>query len=238
VASRSRPGRIRRGPDARRPGHFPQGYGWPRRPSSPHDHHRRDGWHDLVGRVAGRHSGHPADGCVAGGDVSIRLEKAGSSSMNNLLDPTQRFSDRVHNYVLYRPRYPTAILHPLKIDCRLTSGSIIADVGSGTGFLAEVFLSNGNRVFGIEPNPEMRQAGERLLASWPKFKSVAATAESTSLPDRSVDFVTGGQAFHWFDREACRAEFKRILRPDGWVVLVWNDRRTDSTAFLSAYEQL
>ena len=155
-----------------------------------------------------------------------------------MLDPTQRFSDRVEHYVLYRPRYPTEILDPLKIDCRLTSGSIIADVGSGTGFLAEVFLSNGNRVFGIEPNPEMRQAGERLLASWPKFKSVAATAESTSLPDGSVDFVTGGQAFHWFDREACRAEFKRILRPDGWVVLVWNDRRTDSTAFLSAYEQL
>src|SRR5437867_2938308 len=105
-----------------------------------------------------------------------------------MLDPTQRFSDRVEHYVRYRPRYPVEILYPLKTDCRLTSGSIIADVGSGTGFLTEVFLSNGNRVFGIEPNPEMRRAGERLLSSWPKFRSVAATAESTTLPQGSVDF--------------------------------------------------
>ena len=155
-----------------------------------------------------------------------------------MLESTQRFSGRVDNYVRYRPRYPAAILEPLRTDCGLTPNSIIADVGSGTGFLAELFLSNGNSVFGIEPNDEMREAGERFLRIFPKFQSVAGTAEGTTLTEDSVDFVAAGQAFHWFDREKCREEFQRILRPQGWVMLVWNDRRTDSTPFLSEYENL
>src|SRR6266704_3952779 len=153
-------------------------------------------------------------------------------------DPTQRFSNRVENYLRYRPRYPAEILDALKAECGLQVTSLIADVGSGTGFLAEMFLSNGNQVFGIEPNREMREAGEQLLGSYSKFTSVAATAEATTLPEASVDFVTAGQAFHWFDRGRCREEFGRILRPGGWVVLVWNDRRTATTPFLTAYEHL
>jgi SAM-dependent methyltransferase len=153
-------------------------------------------------------------------------------------DPTQRFSNRVENYIRYRPGYPKEILAMLQRECRLTTESSIADLGSGTGILAELFLANGNRVFGIEPNQEMREAGERLLRAYPGFNSIAATAEATTLPDQSVDFITAGQAFHWFDRARCREEFARILRPAGWVVLVWNDRRTESTAFLKAYEQL
>ena len=155
-----------------------------------------------------------------------------------MADATERFANRVENYVCYRPRYPKEILERLELECGLGSESVIADLGSGTGFLAELFLANGNRVFGIEPNAEMRAAGERSLRSYPKFTSIAATAESTTLPDASMDFVTAGQAFHWFDRERCRLEFRRILRPGGWVVLAWNDRRTDSTPFLAEYEQL
>ena len=158
--------------------------------------------------------------------------------MSDPNDATQRFSNRVGNYLRYRPRYPAEIVEVLKAECGLRPTSIIADVGSGTGFLAELFLSNGNQVFGIEPNREMREAGEQLLGSYPKFVSVAATAEATALLEASVDVVTAGQAFHWFDRERCRTEFRRILRPGGWVVLVWNDRRTDSTPFLAEYEQL
>ena len=108
-------------------------------------------------------------------------------------DPTQRFSNRVENYLRYRPRYPAEILDVLKAECGLQVTSLIADVGSGTGFLAELFLSNGNQVFGIEPNREMREAGEQLLGSYSKFTSVAATAEATTLPEASVDFVTAGQ---------------------------------------------
>lgn len=128
----------------------------------------------------------------------------------------------------------------LKNECGLTQESMIADIGSGTGKLTELFLANGNEVFGIEPNREMREAGERLLAGFEKFTSVAATAEETTLPDACVDFITAGQAFHWFDRKRCRVEFARILMRRGWVVLVWNDRKTDAdaTPFLKEYEKL
>jgi SAM-dependent methyltransferase len=151
---------------------------------------------------------------------------------------TSRFSDRVENYVRYRPGYPLEALHVLKSECRLEPGHVIADVASGTGIWARMLLEIGNKVFGIEPNPEMRQAGERLLAAFPKFTSIAGSAESTTLPDKSLDFVTAAQAAHWFDREWARREFLRILKPGGWLVLLWNERLTDSTAFLRDYEQL
>jgi SAM-dependent methyltransferase len=155
-----------------------------------------------------------------------------------MLDPTQRFSNRVENYIKYRPGYPKAILDLLRRECRLNPASAIADIGSGTGILARLFLVNGNRVFGVEPNQEMREAGEQLLAQYPRFMSVAATAEASTLPDAAVDFVVAGQAFHWFDREKARPEFRRILKPDGWVVLMWNERRVSDTLFLRNYERL
>ncbi len=153
-------------------------------------------------------------------------------------DVTKRFSSRVEDYIKYRPSYPPAVLELLRQECGLTDRSAVADVGSGTGILAELFLKHGNQVFGVEPNPEMRQAGERLLRHYPRFTSIDATAEATTLAASSVDFVVAGQSFHWFDRARARAEFARILRREGWVVLLWNDRRVASTPFLTAYEQL
>ncbi len=153
-------------------------------------------------------------------------------------DVTRRFSTRVENYIKYRPHYPPEVLQTLKERCGLSPASVIADVGSGTGILTEVFLRNGNAVYGIEPNQEMREAAERLLSEYPNFHSLDGRAEATTLPDRSVDFVTAGQAYHWFDRAAARAEFARILRPGGWVALVWNLRQTGTTPFLRAYEDL
>ncbi len=154
------------------------------------------------------------------------------------LNPTQRFSSRVEDYARYRPSYPPEVLQTLRQDCALTPQAVIADVGSGTGILSELFLRNGNRVFGVEPNPPMRQAGERLLQAYPQFVSVASTAEQTPLPDHSVDFITAGQAFHWFDAAQARQEFVRILVPGGWVVLLWNERQVGTSPFLQAYEQL
>ena len=130
------------------------------------------------------------------------------------------------------------MIETLARECGLTGNSIIADIGSGTGILCELFLKNGNRVFGVEPNHEMREAGERLLKKYSSFTSVEGTAEATTLPDGSFDFVTAGQAFHWFDREKARQEFFRILKPGGWIVLIWNERLTDTSAFLRAYEEL
>jgi SAM-dependent methyltransferase len=151
---------------------------------------------------------------------------------------TSRFSDRVENYVRYRPGYPAEVIQTLKTKCGLTPSHVVADIASGTGIWTRMLLENGNPVFGVEPNAEMRQAGERLLAGFPGFTSVAGTAEATTLKDRSVDFVTAAQAAHWFDRARARQEFVRILKPGGWLVLLWNERLTDSTAFLRAYEQL
>lgn len=151
---------------------------------------------------------------------------------------TERFSSRVENYVKYRPGYPQEIIELFKEECGLTQASVIADVGSGTGILSEMFLKNGNMVYAVEPNRLMRQAGERLLQQYPNFKSIEGAAEATTLADGSVDFVTAGQAFHWFDREKARREFLRILKPAGWTALIWNERRTDTTPFLMAYERM
>src|SRR5581483_4013685 len=136
----------------------------------------------------------------------------------------QRFSSRVNDYVLYRPGYPAQILELLKTECGLTGDSEIADIASGTGIFTRMLLENGNRVFGVEPNDDMRKAGESFLASYRNFTSVAGTAEATTLADHSVDFVTAAQAAHWFHRERARKEFVRILRPGGWTVLIWNER--------------
>jgi ubiquinone/menaquinone biosynthesis C-methylase UbiE len=141
-------------------------------------------------------------------------------------DSTRRFSSRVGNYVRYRPAYPSAVLDLLKSDCSLTAASVIADVAAGTGIFTRMLLENGNRVFGVEPNVEMRKAGEEFLRAYPHFTSVAGTAEATTLADHSVDVVTAAQAAHWFDRGQARREFIRICRPGGWTVLLWNERRT------------
>jgi SAM-dependent methyltransferase len=170
--------------------------------------------------------------------LSGKLKNLAQSLTMPASNATSRFSDRVENYVRYRPGYPAEALLVLKEDCGLEPGSVVADIASGTGIWTRTLLENGNPVFGVEPNADMRQAGERLLASFPKFTSVAGTAEATTLPDASVNFVTAAQAAHWFQREPARREFTRILKPGGWLVLLWNERITDATPFLRDYEQL
>ena len=155
-----------------------------------------------------------------------------------MTDSTKRFSDRVEDYIKYRPHYPQAVIDTLRAECGLDENSIVADIGAGTGILSELFLRNGNAVYAVEPNPAMRAAAERTWRENPHFHSVDGTAEATALAVHAVDFVTAGQSFHWFDSMRARAEFARILRPGGWVMLIWNSRRSDATPFLHAYEQI
>jgi SAM-dependent methyltransferase len=152
-------------------------------------------------------------------------------------DPSARFSDRAQDYVKYRPRYSAEVARALQSACALRPEHLIADVGCGPGLLAQIFLDLGNRVIGVEPNLEMRRAGEAYLSSYPNFCMMEGSAEATTLPDAIVDFVVAGQAFHWFQPLPTRAEFARILKPGRWAVLVWHDRNVDSTRFLRAYEE-
>jgi SAM-dependent methyltransferase len=154
------------------------------------------------------------------------------------LAPAARFSSRADHYARARPSYPGELIDLLASRCGLTRASVIADIGSGTGLLAELFLRHGNRVLGVEPNAQMREAGERLLAGYARFMSVPGSAEQTELPAACVDLVVAGQAFHWFDAARARVEFARILRAERWVVLAWNVRRVDTTPFLRGYDAL
>jgi SAM-dependent methyltransferase len=151
---------------------------------------------------------------------------------------TSRFSSRVEDYLRYRPGYPQKVIELLATACGLTPKSVIADVASGTGIFTRRLLENGNSVLGVEPNREMRAAGERFLKGYERFTSVAGSAEATTLAAQSVDMITAAQAAHWFDRTKARSEFVRILKPGGWLVLLWNERKTEGTAFLRDYERL
>jgi SAM-dependent methyltransferase len=154
------------------------------------------------------------------------------------LPSTERFSSRVDNYARYRPGYPSELIELLVRETGMKSDWPLADIGSGTGLLTELLLRNGNEVFAVEPNREMREAAEKLLASYPRLKSVNGTGEATTLPDRSVLGVFVAQAFHWFDGHRAVAEFRRILRPGGFIALVWNARDTAATAFMKHYERI
>ncbi len=152
--------------------------------------------------------------------------------------PTARFSDRVENYARYRPGYPPEVLELLRSECGLQPHHIVADIASGTGLFTRLLLENGNSVFAVEPNTEMREMGAHQLESYSRLVSIAGTAEETTLRPDAVDFVIAAQAAHWFDLPRARAEFARILHPEGWCVLIWNERRTEGTPFLRDYEQL
>lgn len=160
--------------------------------------------------------------------------------MSESIDPVKRFSSRVENYLRYRPGYPAGVLEHLRQHRVIRTGDVIADIGCGTGLLADLFLDTEEHdVIGVEPNDEMRQAGETRLGRFGAlFRSVKGTAEATTLPDASVDAVVAGQAFHWFDAEKAARELTRILKPGRCVTLVWNERRTGSTPFLRDYERL
>jgi SAM-dependent methyltransferase len=162
------------------------------------------------------------------------------SELAPALDSTKRFSDRVDYYLRSRPKYPSAIIQFCREKLNLRPADPVADIGSGTGFLSELFLKNGNPVFGVEPNDPMRAAAEKSLVHFPNFHSVKGTAEETTLPSGAIGFVVAGQAFHWFDRTRSRAEFVRILRPGGWVVLAWNEREKHENphGFSAAYDAM
>ncbi len=154
--------------------------------------------------------------------------------MNN----TERFSNRVNDYVKYRPSYPEEALRFIQQEASLTPDSQVADVGAGTGIFSKLLVDRGLHVTAVEPNAAMREAAERWLGQVPNYRSVAGTAEETGLAGHTVDAITCAQAFHWFDQSRAQLEFRRMLKPGGKAFLIWNNRKTSGTPFLEQYEQL
>jgi ubiquinone/menaquinone biosynthesis C-methylase UbiE len=150
---------------------------------------------------------------------------------------TTRFSDRAEDYIKYRPHYPQQIIELLKNKIELNISSTVADIGSGTGISTGLFLNNGNKVFAVEPNKEMREAAESIYLKESNFISVNGTAEQSNLKEHSVDIIFCGQAFHWFNTPQAKNEFNRILKPKGHIVLVWNVRKEDDD-FQRGYEMI
>jgi SAM-dependent methyltransferase len=152
--------------------------------------------------------------------------------------PTERFTARVDAYMRYRPGYPDAMIETLAAEAGLTQADVVADVGCGTGISSALFLRNGNRVYGIEPNAAMREAATAQLDAYDAFTPIDGAAEATTLEDDTVDYVVAGQALHWFRLDETRIEFARILRPGGWIALFWNLRNVEASPFMDGYETL
>lgn len=157
---------------------------------------------------------------------------------SNASDPTVRFSNTAEHYAKYRPGYPQEIVTLLESECGIHAGNVVADIGSGTGIFTRLLLDNGYTVFGVEPNREMREKAEHSLAQYSAFTSVASAAESTGLQDSSVDCITVATAFHWFDQNRAKIEFRRILKSNAYCVLVWNIRLSDTSPFMKGYDAL
>lgn len=153
-------------------------------------------------------------------------------------DPTKRFSGRVDNYVKYRPGYPPEVLQYLKDECKLSPSAVIADIGAGTGIFTKLLLAEGYKVYAVEPNQAMREAAVAELSDNENFTAVNGTAEATTLPDDSIDLIVCAQAYHWFNNEATLLEFESILKPNGKVALIWNNRLTRADEFSIAYDAL
>lgn len=153
-------------------------------------------------------------------------------------DFTKRFSDRVQDYVKYRPGYPGEVLNYLMDQCKLTPDCTLADIGAGTGIFTKLLLDRGFSVYAVEPNGPMLQAATDQLSSYKNFRSVNGTAEITGLEENSIDLIVCAQAFHWFDNDASKKEFQRILKKGRYVALIWNKRLKSIDDFSKSYDQL
>lgn len=160
--------------------------------------------------------------------------------MNNIAEykPTERFTDVVEAYTKFRPGYPGEIVEILIKNYLIGKNCILADVGSGTGIFSKLFVETGFFVYGVEPNEMMRKQSENEFAYSDCFKAIDGTAEETSLDSESIDVIMAAQSFHWFETKKALKEFSRILKPDGHIVIVWNERNSKENSFMDKYEKL
>ena len=142
------------------------------------------------------------------------------------MDNTSKFTGKSGVYAASRPGYAEELFDFLEEKRILTGGCTVADIGAGTGKFTKQLLDRGYTVYAVEPNEDMRRTADGLLGGTRGFVSVNGCDAATGLPDASADCVTAAQAFHWFDRDAFARECRRILKPGGYAVLVYNNRDT------------
>jgi ubiquinone/menaquinone biosynthesis C-methylase UbiE len=147
-----------------------------------------------------------------------------------------RFSSKAERYARYRPDYAPEAIRLILDVVHLSPSSTVADIGSGTGILTRHFLEHAESVYAVEPNQEMRQYAEHALGSQPAFHSLVAKAEAIPLPDHSLDLISVGQALHWFEPQAVRQEFLRLLKPGGWLAILFISY--DETELTKALQRL
>ena len=157
---------------------------------------------------------------VSEADVEAHFKSADlRRSVKKYMSSCSLFQSKAQSYVNYRPAYPSAVVD---LVCSLTPTPIVADIGSGTGKFSALCVDRVKRLYAVEPNAQMRQAAEELLSGKVNYNAIAAVAEQTTLEDASVDIIIAAESYHWFDNDATKAEFRRILRPGGYVFLLWN----------------
>ncbi|MDR1536809.1 MAG: class I SAM-dependent methyltransferase [Clostridiales bacterium] len=147
-------------------------------------------------------------------------------------DSKERFSDRAKVYARHRPDYPD---EAVRLILESSEDGPAADIGSGTGKLTKMLLPSGRQIYAVEPNPMMRCEAEAELSKFPNFHSVCASAEETTLPDNFAALIVAAQAFHWFDKEKCKKEFRRISTSAGVAALIWNQADACASDFMRSY---
>lgn len=162
------------------------------------------------------------------------------------LNPTARFSNRVEDYAKYRPHYPSALLEMIRATLPISERTVIADIGAGTGIFTQCLLDLDTWIYGVEPNDAMRAYAEKDSifhktienTEIEKVEFVKGTSKDTTLESNSVDLITVAQAFHWFEPNETKNEFLRILKENGYVMILWNDRKIADSGFSFEYEEI
>jgi len=155
-----------------------------------------------------------------------------------MVDARSLFNGKASIYSRYRPDYPKDLLKMLEKETGFNRNWIVADIGSGTGIMSRLFLENGNHVYCIEPNDDMRSESIKLTSSFLKCKVLKGTAENTGLDTDSIDIIVAGQSFHWFDPVAAKKEMTRVLKPGGFAALIWNNRSERENSLSKEYDYI
>lgn len=150
----------------------------------------------------------------------------------------ERYTGKERFYQQYRPDYPVEVIKWLKTHCSILPGSVVGDVGAGTGKFSRCLLELDCIVHAVEPNDGMRHVASEFFGNEPRFVALMGTAENTGIATHSLDAIFCAQSFHWFDADRAISEFCRVLKPGKPVCIIWNDLQSDCDSFHKNYSRV